>query len=66
MFKFWGDGSQEMKNLVDSIAVRSTGNFNWTFIFILAVVFYVYWTEIHNKNYKAVFAGLALYGVHWL
>ena len=51
MFKFWGDGSQEMKNLVDSIAVRSTGNFNWTFIFILAVVFYVYWTEIHNKNY---------------
>ena len=66
MFKFWGDGSQEMKNLVDSIAVRSTENFNWTFIFILSVVFYVYWTEIHNKNYKAVFAGLALYGVHWL
>jgi hypothetical protein len=66
MFKFWGDGSQEAKNLVDSIAVRSTENFNWTFIFILAVVFYVYWTEIHNKNYKAVFAGLALYGVHWL
>lgn len=66
MFKFWGDGSQEARNLVESIVVRSTENFNWTFIFILAVVFYVYWTEINKKNYDAVFAGLALYGVHWL
>ena len=66
MFKFWGDGSQRAKDLVNSIQVRSTANFNWTFIFILAVVFYVYWTEIRKKNYKAVYAGLALYGVHWL
>ncbi len=44
----------------------SPQNFKWTFIFILAVVFYVYWSEIHKKNYEAVFAGLALYGVHWL
>ncbi|MBP5603586.1 MAG: hypothetical protein J6X78_12750 [Treponema sp.] len=66
MFKFWGDGSEFSKELVKSIAVRSTENFNWTFIFILAVVFYVYWTEIHKKNFEAVFAGLALYGVHWL
>ena len=66
MFKFWGDGSDLSKQLVDSVVVRSTQNFNWTFIFILAVVFYVYWTEIHNKNYKVVKAGLALYGVHWL
>ena len=66
MFQFWGDGSQAAKDLVDQIAVRSTANFNWTFIFILAVVFYVYWTEIHNKNWKVVWAGLALYGVHWL
>lgn len=66
MFKFWGDGSDFSKELVKSIAVRSTENFNWTFIFILAVVFYVYWTEIHKKNFEAVFAGLALYGVHWL
>ena len=42
MFQFWGDGSQETMNLVDQIKVRSTENFNWTFIFILAVVFYVY------------------------
>ncbi len=66
MFKFWGDGSEGVKNLVDQIRVRSTENFNWTFIFILAVVFYVYWSELHKKNYEAVFAGLALYGVHWL
>ncbi len=66
MFKFWGDGSQEAMSLVDAIRVRSTENFNWTFIFILAVVFYVYWSEINKKNYEAVCAGLALYGVHWL
>lgn len=66
MFKFWGDGSDSAKQLVSSIVVRSTENFNWTFIFILAVVFYVYWSEIRKKNYDAVCAGLALYGVHWL
>ena len=66
MFQFWGDGSQAAKDLVDAIQVRSTENFNWTFIFILAVVFYVYWSEIHKKNYDMVIAGLALYGVHWL
>ena len=66
MFVFWGDGSAEAKALVDAIQVRSTENFNWTFIFILSVVFYVYWSEIHNKNTEAVCAGLALYAVHWL
>ena len=66
MFQFWGDGSQAAMDLVNAIRVRSTENFNWTFIFILAVVFYVYWTEIHEKHTEAVCAGLALYGVHWL
>ena len=66
MFVFWGDGSEEAKALVDQIQVRSTDNFNWTFIFILAVVFYVYWTEIQKKNWSVICAGLALYGVHWL
>ena len=66
MFIFWGDGSQQSMDLVDGITVRSTENFNWTFIFILAVVFYVYWSEIHKKEFKVIFAGLALYGVHWL
>ena len=66
MFRFWGNGSQESMDLVDAIKVRSTEYFNWTFIFILAVVFYVYWSEFHKKNYEAIFAGFALYGVHWL
>ncbi len=66
MFVFWGDGSQGAKDLVDAVMVRSTENFNWTFIFILAVVFYVYWSEIQKKNYDAVYAGLSLYAVHWL
>ena len=66
MFRFWGDGSQEAVDLVNAIRVRSTENFNWTFIFILSVVFYVYWTEIQKKNTEIVCAGLALYGVHWL
>ena len=66
MFQFWGDGSQLSMDLVNAIQVRSTENFNWTFIFILAVVFYVYWTEFHNKKYDMIYAGLALYGVHWL
>ena len=66
MFVFWGDGSKESMDLVRSVIVRSTENFNWTFIFILAVVFYVYWSEIQKKNYQFVVAGLALYGVHWL
>ena len=66
MFKFWGDGSDAAKQAIKDIIVRDTSNFNWTFIFILAVVFYVYWSEINKKNYQVIFAGLALYGVHWL
>ena len=66
MFKFWGDGSAEARALVDAIQVRSTANFNWTFIFILAVVFYVYWSEIHDRHWEMIRAALALYGVHWL
>ena len=66
MLRFWGTGTDEARALVDCIVVRSTENFNWTFIFILAVVFYIYWNEIRKKNWEVVYAGLALYGVHWL
>jgi len=66
MFQFWGDGSQLSMDLVNAIQVRSTENFNWTFIFILAVVFYVYWTEVRNRNREVIVAGFSLYGVHWL
>ena len=66
MLKFWGDGSSESKDFIRDIIVRDTNNFNWTFIFILAVVFYIYWTNIQKKKYDVLFAGIALYGVHWL
>ncbi len=61
----FGDNSEAAKKAVESIVPRSLDNFNWTFIFILAVVFYIYWTEIRAKNWKAIIAGVALYSVHW-
>lgn len=66
-FIFFGPSSENAKELVEQAYthVRDTLNFNWTFIFILAVVFYVYWSEIKNKNYDALIAGVALYSVHW-
>lgn len=64
----WGDGSAAAKAAAEAAkaAVRSTSNFNWTFIAILAlVVCGVYVPQIKKKNYNGVFAALALYGVHW-
>ena len=65
---FWGDGSAAAMAAADAAkaAVRSTGNFNWTFIALLAlVVCGVYIPQIKKKNWNGVFAALALYGVHW-
>ena len=62
----FGDGSEAAKQAVQNIKVWSLENFNWTFIFIMAVVFYVYWSEWRKGNYKALLAGAALYCVHWL
>jgi hypothetical protein len=60
-------GTEALKPMADLAheAVRGTGNFNWTFIALLAFVVYVYATEIKKKNYKGIAAGLALYMVHW-
>lgn len=58
-------GDPANKAIVDAVKVRDPGNFNWTFIALLAVVFYIYWTEAKNKNYKAIVAGFSLYSVHW-
>lgn len=60
---FFGDPS--FKSAADAVQVRDPSNFHWTFIAILAFVFYIYLTEIKNKNYKGVIAGIALYSVHW-
>ena len=65
---FWGDGSEAAKEAAQRAidAVRSTDNFNWTFIAILAlVVCGVYIPRIRDKKWNAIFAALALYGVHW-
>ena len=61
-------GDDSLKQFADAAkdAVRSTGNFNWTFIAILAFVVMIYVDEIHKKNYKAIAAALMLYSVHWL
>ena len=61
-------GTISNKPLADmaKTAVRSTDNFNWTFIAILAFVAYVYATEFQRKNFSGIAAGLALYMVHWL
>jgi len=65
-FIFWGTSSNEGLADIANNAIRSTDNFNWTFIFIFTVVVYLYFSEFKNKNYKGLAAALALYGVHWL
>jgi len=62
---FGDDGLKPLADLAKE-AVRSTANFNWTFIAILAFVVMIYVDEIHKKNYKAIAAALMLYSVHWL
>lgn len=65
---FWGDGSEAAMQAAQAAIdnVRSTANFNWTFIALLAlVVCGVYIPNIKKGNYNGVFAALALYGVHW-
>jgi len=48
------------------LAVRSVDNFDWTFIPLLAFAVITYALLYDKKDYKAIIAGLALYGVHWL
>ena len=62
---FGDDGLKPLADLAKA-AVRSTANFNWTFIAIFAFVVMIYVDEIHKKNYKAIAAALMLYSVHWL
>ena len=61
-------GDDVLKPLADlaKAAVRSTANFNWSFIAIFAFVVMIYVDEIHKKNYKAIAAALMLYSVHGL
>ena len=65
-FKFWGEASRIPEADAANGLIRSTANFNWTFIAIFALVIYVYGNEFKKKNYKGLVAALSLYGVHWL
>ena len=65
----FGDNSEAARAAVEAAkeAVRSTANFDWTFIALLAlVVCGVYVPQIKKKNWNGIAAALALYGVHWL
>lgn len=66
VFSFWGDSVRETDANYANGMVRSTENFNWTFIFAFTIILYIYFSEFKNKNFKGLAAGLALYGVHWI
>lgn len=59
-------GSWDNADKVKEIVVRSTANFNWSTIFFLAVVVFIYGALLRKKEYKLIVAGLSLYSVHWL
>lgn len=65
-FAFWGSAARLPEADAANGLIRSNANFNWTFIVIFALVVYIYFTELKNKNYKGIVAALSLYGVHWL
>ena len=66
VFMFWGDSIREAQATDANNMIRNTDNFNWGFIFTLTIVLYIYFSELKNKNYKGLVAGLSLYGVHWI
>ncbi len=45
--------------------LRSGAPFQWYVITLFALVVYVYSSEIKQKNWNGIAAGLALYSVHW-
>jgi len=65
-FAFWGDPANGILALEAAGSIRSTENFHWSFIVIFAIIVYIYFTELKNKNYKGIVAALSLYGVHWI
>lgn len=46
--------------------LRNPNTLNWTVIPLLALMFYVYASEVQKKNWDAVFAGLAFWGMDWI
>lgn len=49
-----------------ALAILRRGEFfNLYAIFMIVVVLYIYFSEYQKKNYRAIVAGLTLYGIHW-
>lgn len=46
--------------------LRELDHLQGNVITLLALVFYVHSTEIKNRNWNGIAAGMALYAVHWL
>ena len=45
--------------------LRDPSQFQWTIVPILVIAIYIYNVEIAKKNWKAVLAGLAFWGMDW-
>ena len=46
--------------------LRDGNQFQWYVIPLLAIVFYIYVTEVEKRNWNLVFAGLAFWGMDWI
>jgi len=46
--------------------LRDGSQFQWYVIPLLAIVFYIYVTEVEKRNWNVVFAGLAFWGMDWI
>jgi hypothetical protein len=50
----------------DALNILRRGDlFDLSVIFMLVVVLYIYFSEVKNKNWGAITAGLSLYTIHW-
>lgn len=45
--------------------LRDPSQFKWYVIPVLLIVIYIYMVEVEKKNWKAVFAALAFWGMDW-
>ncbi len=48
------------------LILRDPTHFEWYVVPIFAFALYFYFSEIKQKNWNVVFAGLAYYGIEWL
>jgi hypothetical protein len=46
--------------------LRDGSHFQWYVIPLLAIVVYIYVTEVEKRNWNVVFAGLAFWGMDWI